>query len=188
MRLSFSVQNPILVVLGCSSWRSTTFLERGLLALKFCHRVVLQHYSYQQILLFFPICSEGWGLLGKLLPVLICLRSLGVEGGTTAAITSLLHAVRKDMKQQVFKLVLISSVVSERLWEPPWMSRATLCWRVRKGFTYQDLFFFLRSMLLCMFTWDLGNLSVVRQPCQHCWAILTVQQLCLRNSKSFWRL
>lgn len=142
MWLSFSVQNPILVVLGCSSWRSTTFLERGLLALKFCHRVVLQHYSYQQILLFFPICSEGWGLLGKLLPVLICLRSLGVEGGTTAAITSLLHAVRKDMKQQVFKLVLISSVVSERLWEPPWMSRATLCWRVRKGFTYRDLFFF----------------------------------------------
>lgn len=66
-------------------------------------------------------------MLGKLLPVLICLCSLGAEGGTTAAITSLLHTVRKDMKQQVFKLVLISSVVSERLWEPPWMSRATHC-------------------------------------------------------------
>lgn len=64
--------------------------------------------SYDVLLFFSARCIylEGWGLFRKLLPVVRCLCFLGAEGGkeggTTAAITSFLHAVRKDMKQQVF--------------------------------------------------------------------------------------
>lgn len=142
--LNKSIQKPMLIFSGCFAEKPMIFLDRGLLTPELCHWRVPELCShYQPVLLLFPtrrICSEGWGLFRKLLPVLRCLCFLGAEGGTTAAITSLLHTVRKDMKQQVFKVVLISSVVSERLWEPPWMSKAILCWRVRKGFTYWNLF------------------------------------------------
>lgn len=63
------------------------------------------------VLLFFSarcVCLEGWGLFRKYcLSSDVCAfwgrREGRREGRTIAAITSLLHAVRKDMKQQVFK-------------------------------------------------------------------------------------